>query len=315
MQSYEHFTLEERENLQLKLREKKSLRQIARELNKNVSSISRELKRNKNRDGSYHPWRATVLYIVRRKNSRRKYRIESDLELRYYVESCMEKYWSPEIITMTWKAQKDSNKLSHTTIYTALKKRLMPGYSPKTHLRHHGKRKQTHNCYTIHPDCRIGERPEEANLRLRFGDIEGDTVYGSVGKGYLVTCVDRYSRKLYAAISKTKQNDDINAAFKKALAQVKCLTLTLDNGSEFGGFRNLEKDLNTVIYFADPHSPWQRGSNENLNGLIRFFFPKGTDFSKVSEKALNDVIDLINSRPRKCLGWLSPNDFLKKCCT
>lgn len=91
-------------------------------------------------------------------------------------------------------------------------------------------------------------------------------------------------------------------------------SITLDNGSEFANFRHIEKALKTTIYFTDTHSPWQRGTNENINGLIRFFFPKGTDFKNVTLEKLNDVLALINNRPRKCLGWLSPVEFLN-CCT
>lgn len=92
-------------------------------------------------------------------------------------------------------------------------------------------------------------------------------------------------------------------------------TITQDNGSEFADFLNIEKDLGTTIYFADLHSPWQRGLNKNTNGLLRFFYPKGTDFLSVSEEKFQKVIHLINSRPRKCLDYLSPLEFLsKKCC-
>ena len=94
------------------------------------------------------------------------------------------------------------------------------------------------------------------------------------------------------------------------------MSLTLDNGSEFADFKKIEENHTTIVYFADPHSPWQRGSNENINGLFRFSYPKGTDFTAVSEEDFNHVIALINDRPRKCLGWLSPNEFIsKKCCT
>ena len=92
-------------------------------------------------------------------------------------------------------------------------------------------------------------------------------------------------------------------------------TITLDNGSEFADFKGIEQDLNTTIYFADPHSPWQRGLNENTNDILRFFFPKGCDFRSVSRQRLDEVETLLNNRPRKCLGWLSPIEFLSKCCT
>lgn len=92
-------------------------------------------------------------------------------------------------------------------------------------------------------------------------------------------------------------------------------SLTLDRGSEFAAFREMEETLGCPIYFANPHSPWERGSNENINGLIRFFFPKGSDFTKLEQHELDVIVELINSRPRKCLGWLSPKDiFFAKCC-
>ena len=105
-------------------------------------------------------------------------------------------------------------------------------------------------------------------------------------------------------------------AFENMPINIPIHTITLDNGSEFADFKKIEADLTTTIYFADPHSPWQRGLNENTNGIIRFFFPKGTDFTKISDKELSTVISLINNRPRKCLGYISPLEFLsKKCCT
>ena len=121
---------------------------------------------------------------------------------------------------------------------------------------------------------------------------------------------------LSAFFEKDKKIDSTNTAFISAFAnaeiKVKPLTLTLDNGTEFLGFKDLEKSLNLKVFFADSHAPWQRGSNENVNGLVRFFFPRGTDFNKVTQEQLNAVVSLINNRPRKCLGFLSPNEYLKK---
>lgn len=320
MQSYTHFTLTEREILLEKLNEKKSLRKIAKEMGRDVSSISRELRRNKNHSvknpRKYHPWQATILYIVRRKKCRRRYRIENDIKLLEAIKEGLSKYWSPEIITARWK--KDGGKLSHNTIYNALKRKAIVGFTRQTHLRRRGKRKNRSNCYTIHPEHIITDRPAIVESRDRVGDWEGDTIYGGIEKGYLLTCVDRKSRILAAAKAIDKYNTTINKAFETAFENINLPieTITLDNGSEFGGFKELEKLLKTTIYFAHPHSPWERGSNENINGLLRFFFPKGCDFRDVSDEHLNYVINLINNRPRKCLGWLSPVEFInKKCCT
>jgi transposase, IS30 family len=316
MQSYHHFTLAERQNLYCKLNEKKSMRTIAREMMRNVSSISRELIRNRNQDGSYNAWRGCILYIIRRKSSHRTYRIEKDSSLSEWVKKCVSEYWPPETIATTWKLKNIDAKLSHSTIYAALKAGRLENISPKTHLRRHGHRKNTHASATIRPEHLIKDRPDIINTRERIGDWEGDTVYGAIGKGCLVSCVDRKSRFLTAALVDQRTSDLTNEAMQQALQRFPVHSITLDNGSEFAGFKKLEESLKTTIYFADPHSPWQRGTNENFNDLIRFFFPKGTNFHAVSQQTLDYVVGLINNRPRKCLGWLSPAQvFFSACCT
>jgi len=315
MQPYQHFTLTERESLSEKLKEGKSFRQIAKEMERNPSTISREVKRNWSKKANrYHPWRATVLYIGRRKSCVRRPRLAEE-KVRTFVTLGLEQYWSPEIISERWKMEHPGSTLAPATIYRMLKLKQLPGYSKKTHLRRRGKNKNARG-YTIHPVHTIHDRPVEVELRQRLGDLEGDTVYGGIAKGCLVTLVDRTSRFLYAALSKTRKSKVVEKAFKTALNNYEPKSITLDNGSEFAEFLQIEKNHNTTIYFADPHSPWQRGSNENINDLVRFFFPKGTDFHAVSQKHLISVLSLINNRPRKCLGWLSPLEFISsKCCT
>ena len=315
MQSYHHFTLSEREILSELRKEEKSVRQIAKILNKSASTISREINRNKNKNESYHPWRATVLYIIRRHKSVRKYRLETDKEVYQWVCEGLDQYWSPEIIAERWKMKKQNNKLSHTTIYAAMKKGKLQKYRPQTHLRRHGKRKSTHQSATIHPEHLIREWPDEIINRACLGHWEGDTVLGGINKGALVTCVDRKSRYLAVSLVKNKTAEETSIAMKRALSGQIVRSLSLDNGSEFANFKQMERQLGAIIYFADPHSPWQRGSNENINNLIRFFFPKGTNFHEVTQEDVDNVLYLINNRPRKCLGWLSPIEFMSKCCT
>ena len=123
------------------------------------------------------------------------------------------------------------------------------------------------------------------------------------------------SRFTVAAIARDKTVESTNSAFIDAFKKVpniRPVTLTLDNGTEFLGFNDLQNALDIKVYFADAHSPWQRGSNENVNGLLRFFFPKGTNFNNVTDIQLNAVLELINNRPRKCLGFLSPNEFIQQ---
>lgn len=319
--SYTHFTLSERFCLQEKLKEGKSFREIAKILGKSPSTISREVKRNfSKKKNHYNAYRATALYLHRRKSCVRKQAIRKGTKLYELIKECLQKYWSPEIIAHYCKEQ--GYPVSFSTIYSAVKSGLFDGIKPKTHLRRRGKKKHAKhgNHATIHPEHTIHDRPDVVNERLRVGDWEGDTVCGAKNKTCLVTQVDRKSKLLTAAISPNHTMDEVRKATKRAfeLLQIPMSvhTITLDNGSEFADFKGIEEDLQTTIYFADPHSPWQRGLNENTNDMLRFFFPKGTDFSLVSEEELLKVISIINSRPRKCLDYLSPIDFLyKKCCT
>jgi IS30 family transposase len=315
MQPYTHFTLSERECLQELLKEGKNQSQIAKVLNRSRSSISRELKRNSNKDNSYNSWRATTLYIIRRKDCRRKYRLTSDKRLYDWVNEKLQLFWSPESIAERYKKRNPGEKLSHSTIYRAVKLQLLPNILPKTHLRRRGKRKYGNRSKfnTIKPDYTIHERPVETENRDRIGDWEGDTIVGK--RGCALTAVDRKSRYLCAEISVTHSSENIKNAMITALSGKKVNTLTLDNGSEFAKHREFAKELETTVFFADPHSPWQRGTNENTNGLLRFFFPKGTNFSLVSNEDFQKVVDLINDRPRKCLDWLSSREvFFSKCC-
>lgn len=314
MQSYHHFTLEERECLRIKLTEGKSLRQIAREMERNVSSISRELSRNGKKDGSYNAYWGWCMYRSRRKKCVRTYRIETDAALKSFVMEGLDKYWSPEIIAARWQGC----PLSPSTIYRTLKRKRLPGYTERKHLRRRGIRKYCRgDNRTIRPDHTIHERPKVIDERSRLGDWEGDTVLGGPGKGGLVTVVDRKSRYLRMSLIANKEAQTVENALCHTLrGPLPIKSITLDNGSEFAKFRSIEHTLHTTIYFADTHSPWQRGSNENINGLIRFFFPKGTDFRTVTHQQVLVVMTLINNRPRKCLGWLSPIEFISRhCCT
>lgn len=172
------------------------------------------------------------------------------------------------------------------------------------------------NVNPVKPEHTIAEWPDEIRLRSRIGDWEGDTMRGGVGKGYIVTCVDRKSRYLaMALLPKSRISTETTQAVYSALHALPVRSITFDNGTEFRDYKTIEKLLHAPIYFANPHSPWQRGTNENTNGLLRFFFPKGSDFRQISQDRLNEVADLLNTRPGKCLGGLSPADFLAKCCT
>ena len=317
--SYTHFTLSERKYLQQLLSEDKSFREIAAILERSPSSISREVKRNKAKykpkshrktDNKYwyNHWRAQNLYIRRRREQHRRALKENTAEWNFIIEG-LKKFWSPESICGRWKLLNPEQKpLSASTIYRYIKRGELPEITAKKHLRRKNKKKQTRNANynTIHPDRIIPEWPNAIKLRSRVGDWEGDTVYGAVGKGLLVTLVDRKTRYLCSGLLKKRVAEDTRKVIEKLLTDKPVHSISLDNGSEFSEFRALEENLNTEVYFAEPHKPWQRGTNENTNDILRFFFPKGTNFHEVSDEELEKVVYLINTRPRKCLNWKSP---------
>ena len=316
--SYKHFTLEERKCLQELLDEGKSYRYIASAMGRSPSSISREVRRNQSKHKStkakneyrYHHWRAQILTIERRRRQCRR-AIVSGSEAWEYVIEKLKLYWSPETICATWnKTHPNGQKLNHATIYRYIKEGRFPDISCRQHLRRRGKLKRPRNSayQTIHPEHTIPQWPEEIRNRSRIGDWEGDTVYGGIGKGLLVTLVDRKTRYLVAVRVHSRDASEVRDAIVRALSALPVHSISLDNGSEFAQFHEIESSLNTTVYFAEPHKPWQRGTNENTNDILRFFFPKGYDFHSLSDDDLDFVLDLINSRPRKRLDWCSPSD-------
>lgn len=316
MSSYTHFTLEERECLQELLAKGYGVRKAAAAMGRSPSTISREIKRNKskkpkkpsNNPHNYHHWRAHILATERRRK-KSCHRLRTGTPEWNYVVEKLKLFWSPEQIVERWKKEHpEARKFGVSTIYRALKRGDIEDISPKTHLRRRGKRIQTRNANynTIQPDRTIPDWPKEICQRSRKGDWEGDTVYGGIGKGAVVTLVDRKTRFLCARLIDTREAPVTREAVEAALSGHPVHSISFDNGSEFAEFRLLEEHLHTLVFFAEPHKPWQRGSNENTNDLLRFFFPKGFDFRSISQHDLDVVVDLINNRPRKCLNWKSP---------
>ena len=247
--------------------------------------------------------------MMRRRDHRRT-ALPPESFKRDYVCRGLSLFWSPEQIANRLREDFPGQIVGTSTIYRYLRRGDLPGFSRKTHLRRRGKRKvnRSSNYNTIQPDRTVLEWPEEIAQRAVIGHFEGDSVLGKPGTGGILTFVDRASRYLFAAKIDSKAAEPTRKAIVKLLKDVKVRSITLDNGCEFAQFRQIEEKLDTLVYFAEPHKPWQRGTNENTNGLLRFFFPKGCDFRAVSQEALDSVVDLINSRPRKCLGWKTPKD-------
>lgn len=316
MKPYTHFTLKERICLEEMRKMGKKISEIAEALGKNKSTISRELKRNSRKDGKYTSWGAETKARVRRHSSVRKPRIQKDSELYKYICENLKAGWSPEIITRMWKMEHPNESLSFVTIYKAIRNKYFEGITANTHLRRRGKKRCSTNrskFNSIQPEHTIHERSQEIENRERCGDWEGDTLRGAPGKGGLVTLVDRKARFLIAILIRNFCSETVYRAVVQALKNLHPKSITFDNGSEFAKFREMEAALNTTVYFADPHSPWQRGSNENINDVLRFYFPKGCNFKEVSQDEVDAVVDLINNRPRFCLGLKTPIEIF--CCT
>lgn len=314
--SYTHFTLSERKYLQQLLSEEKSFREIAAILERSPSTISREVNRNKSKykpnrktdnKYQYNYWRAENLYIIRRRAQQRRALKPETKELDYIVEK-LSLFWSPEQIVNRYELEYGEKTVSFSTIYRYIYRGELPNIDKKVHLRRRGKRQLPRSsCYnTIQPDRTVLEWSDEIKSRARIGDWEGDTVHGAVGKGLVVTLVDRRTKYLLIGKLNSKNAKLTEEVMVSLLKEKPVKSISLDNGSEFANFREIERRLGAPVYFAEPHKPWQRGTNENTNDILRFFFPKGTDFHQVTDEELAEVAYLINTRPRKSLGWLSP---------
>lgn len=323
MSHYKHLSIEERESLYLSKNQGKSIREIARELGRSPSTISRELARNRLSHRPYSPSRAQHRYEVRKKNCGRK-PVLSAAENRRLIQKLIGEYeWSPEQIQNRLLYEGNVLQISYSTIYRALKNGLLddgPGrYIRKCdrysfHLRRQGKPRKKNGTINkqgkYHIEYTISQRPAAANARTEIGHWEGDTVAGKKGGARLLTQVDRKTRYLLAVkvpnASSEAVRDTMILMFSR-LPESKVRSITPDRGQEFAKHAEVSAALHDVpFYFADPYSPWQRGSNENTNGLLRQYFPKYTSLDGVSDSELDAVVAKLNLRPRKCLNWRTP---------
>ena len=320
MSHYHHLTISERESIWESVIKGKTVRQIARETGRSASTISREIKRNRCAQ-SYRPSEAQEAYQKRRQRCKRRLILEQGDLRNTVVRLISSEQWSPEQIAKRLELEHGAPVVSYSTIYRALsrgymepkgkKRRNRHGrYSLQKHLRRkgwRGKGKKAKPQTHIHQT--IDERPKEVDARDQFGHWEGDLVYSSFHKVYIVTMVERVSRFLITGVCKTKQPEQINAtiiAMMKQLPQHMLRTITLDRGTEFTMHHDITNATGAEIYFAHPRAPWERGTNENTNGLLRQYVPKHTYKVPFSEDLLRDFTEKLNRRPRKCLDWKSP---------
>lgn len=320
--SYQHFSENERYVIyHLKLWGL-SLREIGRRLGRHHTSISREIKRNGSPHSVYYGGYAQPK-ADERASKARHHRKQSNKRLYNYVTHRIQQEWSPDEISKRLILDYPSNeqmRCSVETIYQWVFKDAQNGGELYSHLRRSHKKRKKQRRYgagrgLIPHRVSIDERPTVVDERSRFGDWEGDTVEGKKGTGGIATHVERKSRYLIAAKLTDKKAQTMAEQTAKAFKRIPKAyrhTLTLDNGKEFAQFKQIERKTGLKVYFADPYSAWQRGCNENTNGLLRQYCPKGTDFSKLTESTLAKAVKRLNHRPRKCLGYRTPHEVLFK---
>ena len=278
--SYTHFTLDERKYLQQLLSEGYSFRKIAEFLGRNVSSVSREVNRNKskyppkkksNNKFRYHCWRAQTLYIRRRRENQKQVLVKDSFEWKYIIEK-LEKYWSPEQIVNRYQIECGKKMVSVSTIYRYIKKGELPNITNHTHLRRRGKKFVSRNsCYnTIHPDRIITQWGDEIKGRTRIGDWEGDTVYGAIGKGLVVTLVDRKTRYLLAGKLQSRNAHLTEKVLINLLKDKPVKSLSLDNGSEFANFKEDLYICTHSVKFSYMHKSIFKYSFSNYSSTITY---------------------------------------------
>ena len=313
---YRHLSLAERDRITELKSDGISLRAIARELGRSPSTLSRELRRNSTPSYKlYLSHRAHERAVTRKKDSGKRPRLK-DERIVSYVRKKLSLDWSPEIIANKIAQDIRGASISHEAIYQYI-------YHPKTQdreeliaslVRGHRKRKQKsigrkERKTKIPNRITINERPVSADNRSRYGHWEGDSLVSRKSLVALNSLVERKSRLLMLTRLDRKTAQQTTEAVVQrlgALPEKARQSLTLDNGTENSGHEEITDTIGTQCYFADPYASWQRGANEQVNGMVRRYFPKGTDFSKITDEQVAWVESRINNRPRKCLGYKTP---------
>lgn len=318
---YHRLTLAEREEISRGIWAKETFSQIADRIDRDVGTISREVRSKFQRKGCYSAVKAQEKADLAKKNKGRKKKLETNEALKNYVYEKLKTEWSPEEIAKRLEMDYPDNRsmrISHESIYQhiyclpkgELKKELIKG------LRQERKRRLSrenlhYRKQRIQDLISISERPKEVDGRVVPGHWEGDLMIGKQQNSALGTLVERTTRLTLLVPLKKKDAFSVRTAFAKSFKQIPKQfkkTLTYDRGTEMSEHKLFTKETKIQVYFADPSSPWQRGTNENTNGLIRQYFPKGTDFKEVSIKNIKEAERRLNSRPRKVLDFYTPSE-------
>ena len=320
MDHYHHLSTRERESILFMRGEGKGIRAIAAALGRAASTISRELKRNIIKN-EYSPSQAEKKYRARRKSCCPKKVLTDPVAKALVKRLFLEEQWSPEQIANRLKEENNAVQVSYSTIYRAIYSRMFDdkklSHSERgviRKLRHCGKtrhRKGTEeNRGKLKISNPIEERPAEANDRSAFGHWEADTVAGKTGSSCMITLADRKSRYLLLKKIPKKNSVLVRDGIIELLQQLpdnKVASITPDRGKEFSRHSEITEAMNGLpFYFPKPHAPWERGTNENTNGLIREYCPKSVDLETFDDDHFATFTAKLNRRPRKCLGWKSP---------
>ena len=313
--SYKHLSLEERHYIDIELKNDSSINKIAKYLKRSHSTISREIERN------------TGLRGYRYKQANRKAQERHDVkaksikltdEIKELIDQGLDDDWSPEQIVGRLKIN-EIISLHHETVYQYVLSDKRAGGDLYLKLRHQGKsyrkRYGTYGNRTGIPNrIDIDERPEAANDRTRTGDWEADTIIGKGHKGAIVTLDERVTKIRLAAPLSGKHAEDVKHSIIELLSPIDqhVKTITFDNGKEFTQHEEIAKGLSCDTYFAKPYHSWERGQNENANGLLRQYFPKSMALSEVDMDEVIIAVDKLNSRPRKCLGYQTPYESFEE---
>ena len=287
--------------------------QIAREIGRHRSTLWREIKRNSS-SGKYRPSKAVERTNGRRSRSRRNGHFGP--EVFRAVERYVKLDWSPEQIANRLR-EEEGLSISHETIYQYIWREKRQGGTLYRHLRCSSKqRRKRHNSYDrrgrLEGKRHISERPASVESRQVVGHWEIDTVMGALGEDCIVTLVER--KWGYAVVGKLsdRSTDELNERMLELLRQHPgwFKTITADNGTEFHGYEEIEQESGVRFYFATPYHSWERGSNENLNGLIRQYLPKGASMANITQRDCDRIAHCLNTRPRKRLGYRTPEECI-----
>ena len=311
--SYTHLTEEERYHISSQYKIRTDISEIARQLGRDKSTISREIKRNKGLRG-YRPKQAQRLSDERK----RKGNHQITLFGFDYIEHLIKKDWSPEQIHGRMKLKGWNDVPSVERIYQYIYQNKAKGGDLHKHLRCQKKRRKRYASGQqrrgqIVDRRDIDERPAVVDQRSRFGDFEGDTVVGNKHKGVLLTFADRKTRLCIIRPHCNRKAPLIAQSSIEALKSYQVETITYDNGKEFAKHQDVADALNVDVYFAKPYASWQRGTNENMNGLIRQYLPKSVRLDNVTIEQTQFIEERLKNRPRKILGYQTPLEVLSRC--